>query len=287
MIYFVKENNKINLFNEIFIKIKKENNELQLPININRFYQKNKSKKIFKFYIDKLISKLSVIISNNPIILSKNLKANKDFLEKLNENNIIVFDGKWLYRYILKEILEYILDKKQEIKENTEISFLANYVDDIVIENIKMFAKEYRQINIITNHIEKFKKIEEDLFEKEGILITVANNKRKSLLNSKYIINLDFPQELINKYKIYEKAIILSIENEIKINRKRFSGIIINDYSIALNKDFDLENEYIIKDVFESLIYRKDSFYNIRKKIENSELYISKICGKNGIINQL
>lgn len=285
MTYYVKENNKINLFNKMFIKIDREDNELKLPISINQLCTKNK--KIYEFYITKLISNLVKIIKNNQIVLSKNLKENKDFLENLNKNHIIFYDGKWLYRYILNELLEYILKKKNETKENTEISFLVNYVDDIIVQNIKKFAKEYKRINIITNHIERFKKIEEDLYDEDGIMITVTNNKRKSLIKSKYIINFDFPEELINKYRIYEKALIISIENEIKINKKRFCGTIVSDYNIILEKEFNIKNDYDIKDLFESLIFRKDNFYNIRKNVENSGLHIIQIYGKNGCIERL
>lgn len=285
MTYYVKENNKINLFNKMFIKIDREDNELKLPISINQLCTKNK--KIHEFYITKLISNLVKIIKNNQIVLSKNLKENKDFLENLNKNHIIFYDGKWLYRYILNELLEYILKKKNEAKENTEISFLVNYVDDIIVQNIKKFAKEYKRINIITNHIERFKKIEEDLYDEDGIMITVTNNKRKSLIKSKYIINFDFPEELINKYRIYEKALIISIENEIKINKKRFCGTIVSDYNIILEKEFNIKNDYDIKDLFESLIFRKDNFYNIRKNVENSGLHIIQIYGKNGCIERL
>lgn len=285
MTYYVKENNKINLFNKMFIKIDREDNELKLPISINQLCTKNK--KIHEFYITKLISNLVKIIKNNQIVLSKNLKENKDFLENLNKNHIIFYDGKWLYRYILNELLEYILKKKNEAKENTEISFLVNYVDDIIVQNIKKFAKEYKRINIITNHIERFKKIEKDLYDEDGIMITVTNNKRKSLIKSKYIINFDFPEELINKYRIYEKALIISIENEIKINKKRFCGTIVSDYNIILEKEFNIKNDYDIKDLFESLIFRKDNFYNIRKNVENSGLHIIQIYGKNGCIERL
>ena len=95
------------------------------------------------------------IVKENPVILSKCIKNNVIFIEELEKNDIQIYDGKWLYRYILKEMMEYIIKEKGEIKENSEISFLVNYFDDVTIENIKMFAKEYKRINIVTNHIEK------------------------------------------------------------------------------------------------------------------------------------
>ena len=284
MNYFIIEKNKTSLLNKVFIKIENTNGILELPVNLNDLYEKSKNKKIVEKYINKLVFKLKKIIKNDFVVLSKSITSNKKFVEELEKNNINIYNGKWLYKYILKEIVEYILKEKKEIKENTEISFLVNYIDDVVIENIKIFAKEYKRINIVTNHIERFRRIEEDLYNENGIIITISNNKRKSLAKLKIIINMDFPNELINKYNIYEKAIIINLEDKIKINKKRFSGIIINDYTIELNEEFDIIDEYDKKEVFESLIYRKDNFFNIRKDIEKNGLCISEVFGNNGII---
>ena len=208
----------------------------------------------------------------------------KEFTKELEKSCISIYDGKWLYRYILEEILEYILNNVNEKKENIELSFLVNYVDDTVVENIKIFAKEYKRINIITNHIEKFQRIEEELYDENGIILTISNNKRKSLYKSKILINMDFPNELINKYNIYEHAIIINLEDRIRINKKRFNGLVINDYSIKTN-DVSPSEEYDEKEVIESMICRKDNFYNIRRDIEQRGLYINGVFGNNGEIS--
>ena len=74
-------------------------------------------------------------------------------------------------------------------------------------------------MNIVTNHIEKFKKLE-DKFMENGIMITIGNNKKKSLMKSKIILNIDFPNELINKYMIKDDAIIINVPGKAKINMK-------------------------------------------------------------------
>ena len=73
-------------------------------------------------------------------------------------------------------------------------------------------------MNIVTNNIEKFKKLEDKIME-NGIMITIGNNKKKSLMKSKIILNIDFPNELINKYMIKEDAIIINVPGKVKINR--------------------------------------------------------------------
>ena len=122
-----------------------------------------------------------------------------------------------------------------------------------ILENIKEIVKEYKKINIVTNHIEKFKKIEKQILEKEGIMLVISNNRRKSLLKSKIILNIDFPTELINKYQIYEEAIIVNLKGNVKIEKKRFNGININDYEIC----FKYEDEFD---------FEKKEKYNMRTK---------------------
>ena len=220
MNYYIQENKRTSLLNKIFIIIKKENEVLELPVNLEELYKKMKNGKILEMYINNLILKLKKVINNNPVVLSKSIKSNNQFVDDLKKNNIKIYDGKWLYRYILKEIVEYILKEKNEIKENTEIAFLVNYIDDVVIENIKIFAKEYKRINIVTNHIGKFRKIEEDLYNENGIIITTSNNKRKSLIKSKIIINMDFPN--VANLALEENLIKEKDEYKRKCNNNKF-----------------------------------------------------------------
>ena len=154
----------------------------------------------------------------------------------LRANDIKIFDGKWLEKYLILDILEYIINKKQIIKAETEIAITANEITDLLIEMIKILSKQYKKLTIVTNHIEKLRKIEKEIKEKEGILIILSNNKNKSLLKSQIIINMDFNQELINQYRIYEEAIIINAEENIRIDAIRFNGIVINDYEIEIGK---------------------------------------------------
>ena len=111
---------------------------------------------------------------------------------------------------------------------NYGISFLINDLTEVEFENIKIFAKKYKTVNIVTNHIEKFKKLENDLVEEDGIIITITNNKKKSLMKSHIILNIDFPRELLNKYMIKDDSIIVNIREKVKINKKRFNGLNIS-----------------------------------------------------------
>ena len=126
------------------------------------------------------------------------------------------------------------------LKEKNEIRICVNEVDMMIQEYIFKFAKEFKRINIITNHIGKFKKIEEKLYNEEGILLNVSNNRRKSLLNANLILNIDFPKELINEFSLYDKSTIINWDEPLIIRKKRFNGTIIEEIEINLDKEKNL-----------------------------------------------
>ena len=140
----------------------------------------------------------------------------------MNTYGLKIQDGRWLFEILITDIIEYIINKKKLEKTKLKISILINDITEFEIENIKELAKKYKNLNIVTNHIEKFKKIEKELLEKEGIMITVTNNRKKSLVKSDIIYNVDFPEETLNKYVINDEAIIINLHGKIKIKKKRF-----------------------------------------------------------------
>ena len=235
----------------------------------------------------KLVKRLLLNETNN-VVIDKELITCEKLINLLRTNDIKIFDGKWLEKYLILDILEYIINKKQIIKAETEIAITANEITDLLIEMIKILSKQYKKLTIVTNHIEKLRKIEKEIKEKEGILIILSNNKNKSLLKSQVIINMDFNQELINQYKIYEEAIIINAEENIKIEAIRFNGIVINDYEIEIGrKEFiwrDGIEKYRQRDLIEAELYVRDTYKNIRKKIQKNNIKIKELYGINGIV---
>lgn len=271
--YYIIENNNIKFIDKLKCFTRKDN-KILVNFDLNKFNIR-KTKKILK-----ILNKHSV----KNVVLSKETQKNEILINYLNSNNVNIFNGRWLEKYLAYEIIKYILVKKNIKKEETEIAILINQIDEVSTENIKLFAKEFKRVNVVTNHIEKLKKIEENIFDKFGIMITITNNKKKSLKNAKIILNMDFPEELINKFNIYDEAIILNLDGNAKINKKRFSGLNINNYEIALNDVDYLSEKFYIRDIFESQIYKKTTFKNIRKEIKEKGVNIEQLIGVNGLI---
>lgn len=272
--YYIEEIDKPNRILKNLKIIKLEDDKIILPVIEEELNDK---------YQQKLANKTHEILkktNSNKIVISKKIKKYEKYINFLNSYNIKIVDGTWLYKIIILDILDYIINKKEIKKEEIEIAVTVNSITDIEIENIKILAKQYKRINIVTNHIQKFKKIEEKLYEEEGIIITVNNNKNKSLRKSKIIVNFDFTKELLNKYNIYDEAIIINIEGNMKIDKKRFNGLIINDFEIC-----KIANEkYSSKEVYEAKFFQKQGFKYVREKIKKDNIKIEALIGNNGII---
>ena len=271
--YYISENKNIKFIDKLR-KFTKKDNEILVNFDLNKFDIK-KIKKILK-----ILNKNSA----RNVVLSKEVQKNEILINYLSSSNVNIFNGRWIEKYLAYEIVKYILIKKNIKKEETEIAILINQIDEVSTENIKLFAKEFKRVNVVSNHIEKLKNIEESIFDEFGIMITITNNKKKSLKNVKIILNMDFPNELINKFNIYDEAIILNLDGDVKINKKRFSGLNINNYEITFNDFPCLSEKFYIRDIFEAQIYKKTTFKNLRKEIKEKEVNIEQLIGLNGLI---
>ena len=280
--YYIQETDKPNFLFSFFNIVKLEDDKIILPIANNEKITLKKAQKLAK-NTNKILKKAH----GNQVVVSKLIKNQEEYLNYLNSYNIRIVQGKWLFELLANDVLEYIVDKKRLKKEQIKVSILVNDMSDIMLENIKQIIRQYKRVNIVTNHLERFKKLEEQVLE-EGIMITVSNNKKRSLAKSEIILNVDFPTELINKYNLYEQAIIVNIKSDVEINKKRFNGININDYEIQFKDfedfDYDKDNLYDKKDLYEVMSYKKQPYIYIRRKVISDKVKIIKLVGNRSVL---
>ncbi len=274
---YIEKNDKPNFIEKILNLIRVKENTIILPIN-----EKMTEKKIEKLAM-KTYKKITKISNSKKIVLSKEMKEEEKYINYLNTYGMEISEGRWLFEILLTDIVKYITEKQKIEKAN--ISILINDLTDIEFNNIKILAQKYNMINIVTNHIEKFRKLENQLKE-EGIIITITNNKKKSLMKSNIIVNVDFPKELLNKYSLNENACIINLKKIVKITQKRFNGLTVNDYEIVFRNNVCDEKffngKYEIKDLYEAGMYKKSPFIELREKIKKDGVKINKLFLNNG-----
>ena len=274
---YIEKNDKPNFIEKILNLIRVKENTIILPIN-----EKMTENKIEKLAM-KTYKKITKISNSKKIVLSKEMKEEEKYINYLNTYGMEISEGRWLFEILLTDIVKYITEKQKIEKVN--ISILINDLTDIEFNNIKILAQKYNMINIVTNHIEKFRKLENQLKE-EGIIITITNNKKKSLMKSNIIVNVDFPKELLNKYSLNENACIINLKKIVKITQKRFNGLTVNDYEIVFRNDVCdkkfFNGKYEIKDLYEAGMYKKSPFIELREKIKKDGVKINKLFLNNG-----
>ena len=280
--FFIQENDKPSKISKLFNILKLKEDKIILPIKEENLEIKNASKLAVK------TKKILDLANCNKVIISKKIKQQQIYINYLNSYNLEIVDGKWLFEVLTYEIIGYISKVKKIKKEELSVSILINKITEMSLYNIRKIAKNCKRVNIVTNHIELFKNLENQILDEDGIMLTITNNKKKSLSKSDIILNIDFPKELINQYNIYEDAIIVNIQGNIKIKKKRFNGICINDYEIqVLNDeefDYDKDIKYCKKEIYEANIYKKQPMENIIRKIQRDKVKIIELFGENTTI---
>jgi len=284
-----KEKNKCklkikNILNKIEEKIDKNKIFLTLPINIVGAHDcaLKRAKEIKPKKIKKIINKLDKY-NIKTVVLSERLYNIEVLKNNLYARNIDILDGKYLFKLLAEEIIKYLCKKIRKNIEQIEMSIFTNDLSYINKEIIIDLAEKVKTLNIITNHINEFKEMEDYLYNEKGIIIKVSNNHKTALQKTNIILNMDFPEEIVNEYSMPNKCIIININSEIKIKTKKFNGININNYNIIVPKEYEIEG-YNNKIVYESYLFNKD-YKTARKQILEDKIQVRNLIGEKGKIN--
>lgn len=280
MIIYVKKLEYKKLVYNIFctFKIEKDKDDVIFYIQINNKSHKRK--------IEKVCERLGKYFYKNNIknvVLEEELMSNQILKNELYSYNINILDGTMLSKFLVYNVLKKVYQYKNARTEAGEVTILVNENDDINIQTITMIAKEIKRLNIISKDIRKFRKIADYIYNELGILIKLSNNLKTNLKGTDVIVNIDFPEELINQLNIPSNVIIINLPRNINIKSKKFSGINIKSWELDIPNKYkkDRFNEEII---YEANIHKKTPI-TIFEQIQNDNLKIKNLLGLNGVIN--
>lgn len=273
------------VFGKFYIKETGNKTIVILPVlkshELNEKTQEKLANKLAKRLYDK---------SNQNVVLSNELNL-ATFKNTLYSKNCNILDGRWLFVYFLPNIIEYVSEKQKRDSHVLEVSIMVNDNSERNLKTIIQIAQKVKMLNIITNNINKFRRIEEYLYTNKGIVVRITNNRKKALIKSNLIFNLDFPEEFVNEYVIPKKTIIVNISEKITIFSKRFSGINSNYYKIYLPQkyktwfeEYNIYRNFEETVLYESMLYKKNSYEAIEKEIKDNESKIQCLVGNNGDI---
>lgn len=285
--YIKKEVNTYKLIDKIkyffgIIKIEQFDEATVFKLTILK-----KEKKMEKI-TQRLLKKLRELKITH-IIFSNEIESSEIYVkiqQAAHQNSIDIFNGRLLMRYMDYDILEYIMNLQKTNMKQEDIYFLIKKDSTLNLQFLSKFIEKCKTVNIVTNDIDRFKKIQEKLYKKENILIGVSNNKAKSLKRAQYILNINFEQKDIEKFKINRNAIIINFKNTITYKRNIFDGININYFEISLPDEyierFEKINEFEEFDkekLYEGMLIKRIE----KKNREENKDIISSIIGKDGV----
>lgn len=284
--YIKQEKIESGFFQKILgIEIKKFDNNYIIAIS-----NKNKIKILAKY-----IEKLNI----DTLVFSKELDNSfkDEICLLLSKKKINVLNGKKLMQYMDFEIVKYILNKQNTTMEQEDIYIVFKKSQEIDLNFLKRFIQSFKTSNIVTNDIERLKKVQDNLLENDGILIAVSNNKKKALKRAKYIINVNLNKEELEKYVINRNSIIINLQENVKYDNPSFDGININYFNISCPDEYvekfeqigNLETDFDLVKLYESIILcsgmQKLKLEEVYERISKDDIKITELIGNNGVIS--
>lgn len=261
------------------------------------FSQQKNTEKMLKKCIPK-VKKLMNKYQISTLVLSDELKKDKSFLEHFQNNRILqkevhILDGKEMMPYLIKEIIEYILQKQSKTIELEDLYLLIKQESYDYKANIAFLAQHFKTINIVTPCLKSYQILANQLEEKYNVMITVTNNKKKSLRKAKWVVNFDMKTEEMKKYTIYQTATVIYLEKNCIYQENAFAGIHVCKAGIDMSqeiKDFfikqHLMEQFSITILYESILINKRSFKSIKEQMKKDKVKISKLYGSRGILTE-
>lgn len=242
--------------------IKKEQYDVGTVFKIPRNIKEKKQEKFIHKFINELKKvKIDTVVFSEEIINSNLYEEIVDEICKVNKR---IVNGKRLMQYMNFDIFEYILKIQKEPMNKQDVFFMIKKDNNMDLQFLEPYIENCKTVNIVTNDMERFKKVQDNLYEKEDILISVSNNKNKALKKAKYIFNVNMNKSEMKKYKIDRNAIIINLKENVKIDDTSFEGININYFQISIPDDyiekyevFCKENEFDKVKIYESILLRK------------------------------
>lgn len=244
--------------------------------------------------LEKCIKKVKILMQRyniQSLVAEDNLKQSEKLKKiiELEVRKVHILNGRGIMPYLIQETLEYILKRQGSKTELENLYICVKENKPLHTENILYLIKYFKNINIVTPNIKEFQKLAEKIEEKENIIITVTNNKKKSLKKAKVIVNFDLLENEINKYIIYREAVILTIDEKGFYESNTFNGIQIRRIGIDTSneikdffKQYNLLDDNELSTLYESRINKKQGLLQIKQQMKEDKIKVIKLYGKNG-----
>lgn len=237
---------------------------------------------------DKILKKLEFFANIRclkNVCVSDNLRWNDDFMRFAQKQNLNIMDGKWLFKNMIEQVVDYVADMKEEPLGTQEVAILCHQLDETIAEKIKEISARVKICNILTQNSKQFKKLEEEIYQIYGIVLNVSTNYKRVAMKSGLIVNFDFEEKDLEKCVFSKKAFMISLKQNEEIQKKDWLGRNIAFFAVDMpmkyaeyQEDFTGFNGSIL---YESFVYKKTSYRNIKKELIEDDAKILYLLDSN------
>lgn len=219
----------------------------------------------------KNLQKFLQIRCEKNLCVSENLRENEQFQKFADENDWKIMDGKWLFKHVLLECMQYVAMMKQESLQSMEISILCHQVDKIIFGELEKICLQFKKINILTSQEKQFGKLSEKIFLETGKRLVVSNNIKKMTQKSHMVVNFDFEKRELEKCNFAKNVYVFDLTG----SKKEGNGRNVIFFEIDMPEKYKQYEEELSgfkrSILYESLIYKNTLYENIQKEIEEDD----------------
>ena len=237
---------------------------------------------------DKVLKKLEFFANIRclrNVCVSDNLRWNDDFMRFAQKQNLNIMDGKWLFKNMMEQVVDYVADMREEPLGMQEVAILCHHLDETIAEKIKDISAKVKVCNILTQNSKQFQKLEEQIYQENGIVLNVSTNYKRAVMKSGLVVNFDVEGKDLEKCVFSKKAFLISLNQNEEIQKKDWLGRNIAFFAVDMpakyaecQEDFAGFHGSIL---YESLIYKKTSPRNIKKELMEDDVRILYLLDSN------
>ena len=175
-------------------------------------------KKLTDRKIKKIAKKLGRKNKSNEqlVVIPNELLNNLELINEIQSYNVQVLNGRWLFKFLLFDIIEYLSKKLNKKQETLNIAILVINIDDVIIKQLIQIAEVVKNLKVITKYKSRLSYVEQKLYDTYGIAIQVTNNKDKAITNDDIIINIDLDEIQLKEYNGFnDNIVVYKIQNKL------------------------------------------------------------------------
>lgn len=145
------------------------------------------------------------------------------------------FNGEFLYRSLLTNILDEILTKKGLSIGDLNITIVEGKDTEELLSVVKLLSKDLKYLTIITENKDRFENEIESIYEETGLSIMTSTDFKSGLKSADIIINMGGMKDNIPNSRINSKALVLNY-GKLDFNKVTNENTFINGIEVSLPK---------------------------------------------------